>query len=124
MAKLDIDEKLKLIEEQKQAQLVKLTQLKNQEKDLKAQQRKQKRELTRQQDTRLKILVGAFYLRQFNKNPELLESIKNDLINFVSEAEGTAKDQNLVVLKELLNIEDPNVELLHSFWKIGNPDFK
>ena len=109
MAKVDIDTKLQSINEQKQVQLEKLNQLKNQEKDLKAQQRKQKRELTRQQDTRLKILVGAFYLRQFNKNPELLESIKNDLINFVSEAVGTAEDQTVVVLKELLNIDADQV---------------
>ena len=101
MAKVDIDEKLKLIEEQKQAQLEKLTQLKNQEKDLKAQQRKQKRELTRQQDTRLKILVGAFYLRQFKQNPELLESVKNDLIAFGNEATGTAQQQNIEVINEL-----------------------
>jgi hypothetical protein len=116
MAKVDIDEKLKLIEEQKQAQLEKLTQLKNQEKDLKAQQRKQKRELTRQQDTRLKILIGAYYLRQFNKNPELLESIKGDLISFASEAGGTAKDQNLVVLKELLGIEEQVTQSIEDFW--------
>lgn len=113
MAKVDIDEQLLLINEQKKAQLEKLSQLKNREKDLKAQQRKKKRDLTRQQETRLKILVGAFYLRQFNKNPQLVESVKNDLINFASEVGGTAKEQNLTVLKELLNIEDPTVTLLH-----------
>lgn len=120
MAKVDIDTKLKLIEEQKSAQLKKLDQLKNQEKDLRAQQRKQKRELTRQQETRLKILIGAFYLRQFNKNPALLESIKNELVNFASEPEGTAKEQNLTVLKELLNIEDQTLTLLH---KLQNRQF-
>ncbi len=100
----DIQKKLELIEKQKVEQLKKLQQLKNREKDLKTQQRKQKRELTRQQDTRLKILVGAYYLRKFKDNPGLLESIKSDLIDFVSEIGGTAKDQNLLVLKELLNI--------------------
>lgn len=113
MAKVDIDTKLKLLEEQKSAQLKKLDQLKNQEKDLRAQQRKQKRELTRQQETRLKIIVGSFYLRQFNQNPALLESIKNELVSFASEAQGTAKDQNLAVLKELLNIEDSALTFLH-----------
>ena len=109
----DIQKKLELIEKQKVEQLKKLQQLKNREKDLKTQQRKQKRELTRQQDTRLKILIGAYYLRKFKDNPELLESIKSDLISFASEVGGTAKDQNLVVLKELLNIEDPTISLLH-----------
>ncbi|ENU21299.1 hypothetical protein F994_00173 [Acinetobacter bohemicus ANC 3994] len=124
MSRTNIDEQLILINEQKKAQLEKLTQLKNREKDLRAQQRKKERDLTRQQDTRLKIILGSFYLRQFKQNPALLESIKNDLVSFASEPEGKAKEQNLTVLKELLNIEDPNVELLHSFWKIGNPDFK
>jgi len=101
MAKIDIDEKLKLIEEQKKAQLEKLAQLKNQEKDLKAQQKKQQRELTRQQDTRLKVLIGAFYLRQFKQNPALLDSIKNDLVNFANEATGTAQKQNIEVINEL-----------------------
>lgn len=113
MAKIDIEEKLKLIEKQKADQLKKLDQLKNQEKTLRAEQRKNKRELTRQQDTRLKILIGAFYLRQFEQNPNLLESIKNELFNFASEANGAAKEQNLAVLKELLNIEDPTISLLH-----------
>lgn len=108
MSKVDIDEKLRLIEEQKSAQLKKLDQLKNQEKNLRAQQRKQKRELTRQQDTRLKILIGAYYLRQFKENPVLIESIKNDLISFASEPGGTAQEQNLNVLKELLNTEKSN----------------
>ena len=106
----DIQKKLELIEKQKVEQLKKLQQLKNREKDLKTQQRKQKRELTRQQDTRLKILVGAYYLRKFKDNPGLLESIKSDLIDFVSKVGGTAKDQNLVVLKELLNI-DVNIDV-------------
>lgn len=113
MAKIDIDEKLKLINEQKAAQQKKLDQLKEQEKTLKAAQRKKQRELTRQQDTRLKILVGAYYLRKFKDNPDLLESIKSDLFSFASEAQGTAKDQNLAVLKELLNIEDPALTFLH-----------
>ncbi|NWK76296.1 hypothetical protein HYG93_19025 [Acinetobacter sp. SwsAc6] len=108
MSKQDIQTKLELIEKQKADQLKKLDQLKNQEKALKAQQRKKQRDLTRQQDARLKILVGAFYLRQFKKNPEMLESIKGSLISFASEATGTAKEQNLAVLKELLNIEDTN----------------
>ena len=106
----DIQKKLELIEKQKVEQLKKLQQLKNREKDLKTQQRKQKRELTRQQDTRLKILIGAYYLRKFKDNPDLLESIKSDLIDFVSEVGGTAKDQNLLVLKELLNI-DVNIDV-------------
>ena len=97
----DIQKKLELIEKQKVEQLKKLQQLKNREKDLKTQQRKQKRELTRQQDTRLKILVGAFYLRQFKQNPELLESVKNDLIAFGNEATGTAQQQNIEVINEL-----------------------
>ena len=101
----DIQKKLELIEKQKLEQLKKLQQLKNREKDLKTQQRKQKRELTRQQDTRLKILVGAYYLRKFKDNPNLLESIKSDLISFASEAGGTAKEQNLAVLRELLLAE-------------------
>ena len=109
----DIQKKLELIEKQKVEQLKKLQQLKNREKDLKTQQRKQKRELTRQQDTRLKILIGAYYLRKFKDNPDLLESIKNELFNFASEANGAAKEQNLAVLKELLNIEDPTISLLH-----------
>ena len=58
-------------------------------------------------------MIGAYYLRKFKDNPDLLESIKSDLISFVSEVGGTAKDQNLVVLKELLNIEDPTISLLH-----------
>lgn len=106
----DIQKKLELIEKQKVEQLKKLQQLKNREKDLKTQQRKQKRELTRQQDTRLKILIGAYYLRKFKDNPNLLESIKSDLMDFVSEPGGTAKDQNLVVLKQLLNI-DVNIDV-------------
>ena len=89
----------------------KLQQLKNREKDLKTQQRKQKRELTRQQDTRLKILIGAYYLRKFKDNPDLLESIKSDLISFVSEVGGTAKDQNLLVLKKLLNIDVEHIDV-------------
>ena len=107
----DIQKKLELIEKQKVEQLKKLQQLKNREKDLKTQQRKQKRELTRQQDTRLKILIGAYYLRKFKDNPDVLESIKSDLVDFVSEVEGTAKDQNLVVLKELLNIDVEHIDV-------------
>lgn len=113
----DIQKKLELIEKQKVEQLKKLQQLKNREKDLKTQQRKQKRELTRQQDTRLKILIGAYYLRKFKDNPNLLESIKSDLMDFVSEAGGTAKDQNLVVLKQLLNIDVEQVEPIVFQWK-------
>ena len=101
MKKQNIDEKLRLLEEEKAAQLEKLTQLKNREKDLKAQQRKQQKELSRQQETRLKILVGAFYLRQFKQNPEMLQSIKNDLINFANEATGTAQKHNIEVINEL-----------------------
>lgn len=101
MKKQNIDEKLRLLEEEKAAQLEKLTQLKNREKDLKAQQRKQQKELSRQQETRLKILIGAFYLRQFKQNPELLESVKNDLIAFGNEASGTAQQQNIEVINEL-----------------------
>ena len=107
----DIQKKLELIEKQKVEQLKKLQQLKNREKDLKTQQRKQKRELTRQQDTRLKILIGAYYLRKFKDNPDVLESIKSDLVDFVSEIGGTAKDQNLVVLKELLNIDVEHIDV-------------
>ncbi len=107
----DIQKKLELIEKQKVEQLKKLQQLKNREKDLKTQQRKQKRELTRQQDTRLKILIGAYYLRKFKDNPQLLESIKSDLISFVSEVGGTAKDQNLVLLKQLLNIDVEHIDV-------------
>ena len=107
----DIQKKLELIEKQKVEQLKKLQQLKNREKDLKIQQRKQKRELTRQQETRLKILVGAYYLRKFKDNPNLLESIKSDLMDFVSEPGGTAKDQNLVVLKQLLNIDVEHIDV-------------
>ena len=113
----DIQKKLELIEKQKVEQLKKLQQFKNREKDLKTQQRKQKRELTRQQDTRLKILIGAYYLRKFKDNPQLLESIKSDLIDFVSEIGGTAKDQNLVVLKQLLNIDVEQVEPIVFQWK-------
>jgi len=101
MKKQNIDEKLRLLEEEKAAQLEKLTQLKNREKDLKAQQRKQQKELSRQQETRLKILLGAFYLRQFKQDPQLLESVKNDLINFANEATGTAQQQNIEVINEL-----------------------
>lgn len=101
MKKQNIDEKLRLLEEEKAAQLEKLTQLKNREKDLKAQQRKQQKELSRQQETRLKILLGAFYLRQFKQDPQLLESVKNDLINFANEAKGTAQQQNIEVINEL-----------------------
>ena len=113
----DIQKKLELIEKQKVEQLKKLQQLKNREKDLKTQQRKQKRELTRQQETRLKILIGAYFLRKFKDNPQLLESIKSDLISFVSEVGGTAKDQNLVVLKELLNVDVEQVEHFVFHWK-------
>ncbi len=101
MKKQNIDEKLRLLEEEKANQLEKLSQLKNREKDLKAQQRKQQRELSRQQETRLKILVGAFYLRQFKQDPKLLESVKNDLINFANEVNGTAQKQNIDVINEL-----------------------
>lgn len=120
MVKVSIDEKLKLINLEKEAQQKKLDQLKNKEKALKAQQRKKQRELTRQQETRLKILIGAYYLRKFKDNPDLLESIKSDLISFASEAQGTAKDQNLVVLKELLNVDVEQVEQVEHFvfdWK-------
>lgn len=105
MSKQDIQTKLESLEKKKAEQLKKLDQIKNQEKDLRSQQRKKERDLTRQQETRLKILLGAFYLRQFKENPALLSSIQNDLLNFASEAQGTAKEQNLAVLKELLNIE-------------------
>lgn len=101
MKKQNIDEKLRLLEEEKAAQLEKLTQLKNREKDLKAQQRKQQKELTRQQETRLKILLGAFYLRQFSEDKTVLESIKNDFIKFANEATGTAQKQNIEVINEL-----------------------
>ena len=101
MKKQNIDEKLRLLEEKKAAQLEKLTQLKNREKDLKAQQRKQQKELTRQQETRLKILLGAFYLRQFSEDKTVLESIKNDFIKFANEATGTAQKQNIEVINEL-----------------------
>ena len=113
----DIQKKLELIEKQKVEQLKKLQQLKNREKDLKIQQRKQKRELTRQQDTRLKILIGAYYLRKFKDNPNMLESIKSDVMDFVSYPGGTAKDQNLVVLKQLLNIDVEQVEPIVFQWK-------
>ena len=55
-------------------------------------------------------MIGAYYLRKFKDNPDVLESIKSDLVDFVSEVGGTAKDQNLVVLKQLLNIDVEQVE--------------
>lgn len=102
MVKINIDEKLRLINGQKEAQLKKLDQLKNQEKILKAQQRKQQRDLTREQETRLKILIGAFFLRKIKEDPGLLKSIKIDFVNFASEPGGKAAEQNLAVLKEFL----------------------
>ena len=38
-------------------------------------------------------------------------------MDFVSEAGGTAKDQNLVVLKQLLNIDVEQVEPIVFQWK-------
>lgn len=109
MAKIDIDEKLKLINEQKAAQQKKLDQLKEQEKTLKAQLRKKQLDLTREQETRLKILIGAWYLSNLEKGGHkeaVLEKIKHDLFEFARKAKGKAADLNVEVLESLLGLSE------------------
>lgn len=102
--KIDIDTQLKAIQDEKQANLDKLTQLKNREKDLKAQQRKQQRELTRQQDTRRKILLGAFLLDVFKKNPNYKAQMEKHILDFANKTESEkARELNVEALKGIFD---------------------
>lgn len=58
------------IEERIKAAELKLKQLKAQQQKLEARKRAAESKKQRADDTRRKILIGAFYLEQMNKNPE------------------------------------------------------
>lgn len=94
-------EALKLKEE---AEKKRLEQLKNQRKQLEAQQRKKENELTRQMDTRRKILLGAFLLDAFKQNPEYKNRLKNHVLDFAQRPDSEkAKELNLKALENLFD---------------------
>lgn len=90
---------LKLKEE---AEKKRLEQLKNQRKQLEAQQRKKENELTRQLDTRRKILLGAFLLDIFKERPDYKNQLKSYILEFAQRPESEkARDLNLKALENL-----------------------